>query len=260
MYNLQKYFQFVIPGMVALTLMSCNQTSKFEERNKALVIKANEELIGKGNVSYADDVIDAEYSFPTYDEKGPALIKNFVTDLRTAFPDLQYKVDHVVAEGNMVSWRRTHEGTLQGDYMGHKATGKKVNWQEFIVARFTDDGRIAEEWGASDLETNMNNASGIEGEYEYLPPSKGRASVQNGQFVFLIGSADGSQPLHGEAGTYVIEGDRIRNTRIFSTNAKEVGTSFTWSVKSWSGDTLTYVVYNDKNESIGEGRSVRISN
>jgi predicted SnoaL-like aldol condensation-catalyzing enzyme len=253
------HFQLIIPGMIVLSLMSCNQSSDLEERNKALILKANEELIGKGNVVFADEIFDAAYNFPGNSKKGPALIKNFVTDLRKAFPDLQYKVDHLVAEGNMVAWRRTHEGTQQADYMGYKATGKKVNWQDFIVTRFTDDGRVTEEWGTSDLEVNLHSASGIEGEYEYVPPLKGQASVRNGQFVFVVGPADGSQPLQGKAGTYVIDGDKVKCTFTYSVNLKEVGTSFSWSVKSWSGDTITYITYNEKNEQTGEGRSVRTS-
>jgi predicted ester cyclase len=259
MLSAMRYFQLTIPAMVVLTLVSCNQSSDLMERNKALILKANEELIGKGNVAYADEIIDAAYTFPGYNEKGPALIKTFVTDLKKAFPDLQYKVDHVVAEGNMVSWRRTHEGTQQGDYMGYKATGKTVNWQEFIVARFTDDGKIAEEWGASDFDLNVQRASGVDGVYVNLPPLTGQTSIHNGQFVFLFGPSDGSSALIGQAGTYIIDGDKFTHTHRYSTNPKDVGTSFSWKVKSWSDDTLTFTFVNDKGEQTGGGRAVRIS-
>ena len=259
MLSAMRYFQLTIPGMVVLTLVSCNQSSELMERNKALILKANEELIGKGNVSYADEIIDAAYTYPGYNEKGPALIKAYVTDLKKAFPDLQYKVDHVVAEGSLVSWQRTHEGTQQADFMGYKATGKTVKWQELIVARFTDDGKIAEEWGASDFDVNVQRASGVDGDYVNVPPLTGQASMHNGYFVFLVGSSDGSRPLTGQSGTYTIDNDKVTHTYRYSTNPKEIGTSFSWKVKSWSADTLTFTLFDAKGEQTGEGRAVRVS-
>src|SRR5688572_11131554 len=103
----------------------------------------------------------------------------------------------------------------------------------------------------------LRNASGIEGEYEYVLPLKGHASIHNGQFIFVGGAVDA--PFDGKAGTYVIEGDTVKSTFTYSTVVKDVGTSFDWSVKSWSGDTLTYVIYNEKSEPTGGGRAVRIS-
>ncbi|HMG91467.1 MAG TPA: ester cyclase [Chryseolinea sp.] len=259
MFSAKRYFQFIIPGMVVLTLMSCNRSSDLQERNKALIIKANDELIGKGNVSYADEIIDAGYTIPGFSEKGPVLIKTFVADLKKAFPDLEYTVDHVIAEGNMVSWRRTHKGTQQGDFMGYKATGKTVNWQEFIVARITDDGKIGEEWAASDFDVNAQRASGVDGEYVNLPPLTGQTSLHNGQFVFSVGPSNGSSPLTGQAGTYIIDGDNITHTYRFSTNPKDIGTSFSWKVKSWCADTVSFTLFNNKGEQTGEGRAVRVS-
>jgi predicted ester cyclase len=259
MLSAMRYFQLTIPGMVVLTLVSCNQSSELMERNKALILKANEELIGKGNVAYADEVIDASYTYPGFDEKGPALIKTYVTDLKKAFPDLQYKVDHVVAEGDLVSWQRTHEGIQQADFMGYKGMGQTVKWQELIVARLSDDGKITEEWGASDFDLNVQRASGVEGEYVYLPPLKGQTSMRNGQFVFFVGPSDGSSPMAGQAGTYTIDNDKFTHTFLYSTNPKDIGMSFSWKVKSWSADTITYVTFNVKGEQTGEGRAVRVS-
>lgn len=259
MYNSRMYSQLTIPGLVLLIVMSCSPSDDMKERNKEFVVKGHDELFNKGNLSFADEMFHAEYSFPGESLKGPALIKEFVGNMKKAFPDLRYELDQFISDGNMISWRRTSKGTHSGDVMGYKATGKPITWHEYVVTQFTDDGKIAQEWGASDLDMILRNASGIEGEYEYVPPLKGHASVHNGQFIFVVGPADGSQPMAGKAGTYVIEGDKVISTFTYSTIAKEAGTSFSWSTKSWSGDTITYVTYNEKNEQTGEGRSVRVS-
>jgi predicted SnoaL-like aldol condensation-catalyzing enzyme len=259
MLSAKRYFQLAIPGMVVLTFMSCNQSSSVQERNKALVVKANEELFAKGNLAFADEVIDAEYSFPGFNEKGPDLIKAYVADIKTAFPDLEYTVDHVVAEGNMVAWRRSHKGTHKADFMGYKPTGKSVSWQEFVIGQITDDGKIVEEWGASDIEANLSRAGGIDGDYVNLPPLTGQTSLHNGQFVFLIGPSDGSRPLTGQAGTYIIDGDKITHTHRYSTNPKDIGTSFSWKVKAWAADTLTFMLIDANGKQTGEGRAVRVS-
>jgi len=259
MYHSRMNLQFTIPGLVLLTIMSCNPSGDSKERHKEFVVRAHDELLNKGNLSFADEIFHADYTFPGAGTKGPALIKEFVGNTKKAFPDLQYELDQFISDGNMISWRRTSKATHSGDIMGYKATGKPITWHEYIVTQFTDDGKIAQEWGASDLDMILRNATGIEGEYEYVLPLKGHASVHNGQFAFVAGPANGSQPLAGKAGTYVIEGDKVKSTFTYSTVVKDVGTSFSWSVKSWSGDTLTYVTYNEKNEQTGEGRSVRIS-
>jgi len=230
-----------------------------EERNKAMILKANEELLNKGNTAFADEAFEADYTFPGYQEKGPALIKAFVNDLKKAFPDLQYKVDLVTTEGNMVAWRRTHTATHKADYLGYKATGKSLTWQEYGITRFSDNGKISEEWGASDFDINIQRASGVEGVYEYFGETKGMTILRNGQFIFLNGPSNGSQPIIGQGGTYTIEGDKIVHTFRFSTNPKLVGTSFYWKVKSWSGDTVSFATYDTKGSPTGEGRALRVS-
>jgi|GEM_PF-5197651 len=49
--------------------------------------------------------------------------------IQTAFPDLEYKIDHVHAEGDHVTFAYTATGTNKGALGPHKATGKKATWQ-----------------------------------------------------------------------------------------------------------------------------------
>ena len=122
------------------------------ERNKSLVIKANDELFNKGNLSFADEVFSSDYA-----GEGPEWIKKFVGNRRTAFPDIQVSIDPIIAEDNMTAWRRTHTGTHQGEYMGFQPSGKKISWQTITVSQYNEDGKIVKEWIVSDLFEVLQN-------------------------------------------------------------------------------------------------------
>ena len=108
---------------------------------------------------------------------------------------------------------------------------------------------------------NCNKASiinDIDGVYEYLPPGKGQSVNRNGRFVYLFGSPDGKS-MTSQAGTYIISGDTVKNTITYCTDPGQVGAVYWWKVKSWSGDTISFNLMNDKSEITGGGRAIRVS-
>ncbi|MEO5601608.1 MAG: ester cyclase [Cyclobacteriaceae bacterium] len=240
--------------VIVIALQSCDQTLQKETKNKASLINANHELLNNGNLDFADEAFTADYS-----GRGPALIKEFVSDIRTAFPDLNVKVDPIIAEGDMVAWLRTSTGTQTGDYMGYKPTAKKITWKEMVFTRYTSDGKVAEEWSVSDMHERLQAATGVEGVFEYLPPLKGQSVIRNGHFVYLFGPADGKGPMISQAGTHTISGDTIKNTITYCTDPRQIGTVYWWRAKSWSGDTLTYETMNEKGQITGGGSGIKIT-
>jgi steroid delta-isomerase-like uncharacterized protein len=76
-------------------------------------------------------------------------VKNIVGSFMNAFPDLRWKIDDIVAEGDRVVTRMTAQATNTGSYMGLPATGKKITCAVMGIAR-VDDGKIAEHWGVTD--------------------------------------------------------------------------------------------------------------
>ena len=119
------------------------------EELKEFVRRANDELLNKGNLDYADEVFATDYG-----DRGPEGIKEFVTGLRTAFPDLHVTVGEFVVSGERVGWLRTHRGTHKGEFMGVPASGKAVTWRSIIISRIVD-GKIVEEVGISDLREQL---------------------------------------------------------------------------------------------------------
>ena len=76
-------------------------------------------------------------------------LKDFVAQIRAAFPDMQVTADDVVAEGDRLAVRSTMRGTHEGEFMGMAATGKKVEVSNYDFVRFEND-QAAEHWGVID--------------------------------------------------------------------------------------------------------------
>src|SRR5919107_1278251 len=67
----------------------------------------------------------------------------------TAFPDLEFTVNLVVAEEDLVATHWTATGTHQGEWQGIPPTDREVTWQGINIFRF-ECGLIVESWGSAD--------------------------------------------------------------------------------------------------------------
>ena len=76
-------------------------------------------------------------------------IVNGVEMLFASFPDLKITIEHVVAEGDMVSFREIGKGTHKGEFMGITPTGNKIEMINTCILRITD-GKWAEAWTTMD--------------------------------------------------------------------------------------------------------------
>src|SRR5690349_18789064 len=112
-------------GALVFMIISCNSSTTLREKNKAAVVKANDELLSKKNTAFADEAFAADYP-----GGGPEMIKGYVTTLHNAFPDLTYKLDPIITDGEWVGWMRTHTGTHKEDFYTYKASGKSITWKE----------------------------------------------------------------------------------------------------------------------------------
>ena len=69
--------------------------------------------------------------------------------LRTAFPDLHFTIEELVAEGDVVAGRLTMSGTCEGSLMGMPPIGRSVRQDHMHFVRFRD-GKAVEHWGVRD--------------------------------------------------------------------------------------------------------------
>lgn len=122
------------------------------EQNKAAFRAIPEQVINPGNLTAADQYFAQDYvdhALPPGLPAGVAGFKAFFTMLRTAFPDLHYTVEDVVAEGEKVVARVSVHGSMKGDFQGMKATGKTATWTEIHIGRYAG-GKVVEHWATID--------------------------------------------------------------------------------------------------------------
>lgn len=103
-----------------------------------------------GNFSIYDTLFAPDFvsytSATGFELRGPAAFKAANAMYMASFPDFQSTVDMVVAEDNLVMVYGTLTGTNEGEFMGHPATGKKVQWTGIAIYRFNDEGKIDGRW------------------------------------------------------------------------------------------------------------------
>src|SRR5712692_780982 len=98
------------------------------EANKAQFRRTYEELFNQGNLANVDELIAPDCINhevpPGMNNRGPESARRVVMMLRTAFPDLHFTIEELVAEGDTVVGRVTMRGTHQGPFQGIPLTGR----------------------------------------------------------------------------------------------------------------------------------------
>ena len=115
------------------------------EENKALVRRFCE-LENRGDVDALWELLAPGYvSHYTTGDFLWEQNKQFFPTFYTAFPDISFTMEHMVAEGDKVAFQETWTGTHKGEFMGIPPTGKKVEMINTCIIRIAD-GKYAESW------------------------------------------------------------------------------------------------------------------
>jgi steroid delta-isomerase-like uncharacterized protein len=77
-------------------------------------------------------------------------MKQSYTLTSKAFPDMQVKLEDILAEGDKVACRWTATATHKGEFMGIPATNKQVTITGIHIDRIAG-GKIVEPWNYSDM-------------------------------------------------------------------------------------------------------------
>jgi steroid delta-isomerase-like uncharacterized protein len=124
------------------------------EENKALERRLYEEY-NKGKAT-AFAVIDELYATDTIQHisTGQEILgienyKQHVSEFSSAFPDLQFTIDDMIAEGDKVALRVTATGTNKGAFRGIPPTNKKVTLSMIQIDRVAV-GKFVEGWSRYD--------------------------------------------------------------------------------------------------------------
>ena len=121
------------------------------EENKRLAERFPIE-INKGNLAVFDQVVApnaVEHAVPPGMPPTMESTKKFIGALHVAFPDLQYKIEDEIADGDYVVQRLTGTGTMKGAFQGMSPTNKTATWTELHTVRFAN-GKVVEHWANVD--------------------------------------------------------------------------------------------------------------
>jgi steroid delta-isomerase-like uncharacterized protein len=117
------------------------------ETNKVLVRQFMERAFNEGDLTIVDtaltqDGIDHQeplgVNFATH-------LKEVITMLRTAFPDLHFEIHDMLAEGELVAFRSTMTGTHRGPFQGLPPTGKPISVAHMHFVRVVE-GKTSDLW------------------------------------------------------------------------------------------------------------------
>lgn len=147
---------FLIVLLVAGTFAACNMggsknnaTDDRIAKNKAGMQKFYDEVFNKHNPAMFDSCVTADYVEheiqPGYPPTREGTKKHFA-DFFAAFPDINCKINFMVADTSYVVVQCTVTGTNTGSMMGMPATGKKMNVEGVDIVRFVN-GKGVEHWG-----------------------------------------------------------------------------------------------------------------
>jgi predicted ester cyclase len=99
------------------------------------------------NYDYLDELLAPDFrsigGAGFKDLEGPAAFKELTFTFLKSFPDLYFKVDELIGEGDDVLVSGTLSGTHKGDFYGIPATGNKVQWTGCAIFRFRGDQVVA---------------------------------------------------------------------------------------------------------------------
>ena len=121
------------------------------EENKEIVYRLND--IWQGELEIVDELVAEDYRNhnPIVPDAppGPEGFKQNVSALLTAFPDIDWTIEDLIAEDDKVVFRVIGHGTHEGELMGIEPTGREVTLSGIVIFRIVD-GRVVERWAQFD--------------------------------------------------------------------------------------------------------------
>ena len=124
-------------------------------KSKALIIRVYEEGMNRKDMRIIYEVFAPDYvaHFPGVPPiRGIDAAKQLIGTFLAVFPDIQFKIEDQVAEGDKVATRWTARGTHRGEFRGFPPkvkgippSGKQVSFTATDIYRIAG-GRIMEEW------------------------------------------------------------------------------------------------------------------
>jgi predicted ester cyclase len=123
------------------------------EELKARTATGFERMFNQGDLDFVDEAV-APAAVDHQEPEGTAFaphLKNVISTLRTAFPDLNFEIHELLCDHDIVACRSTMTGTHQGPLrIGPMAAlpvaGARIEVPHMHFFRYDDQGRVTDLW------------------------------------------------------------------------------------------------------------------
>jgi predicted ester cyclase len=142
-----------LPGQQPVTpkMPDTGEPRTSSEENKA-ILRRTYDAVNQGNLTAFFEQFTPDFVLHngSMTIQGVEVFKQLETMLITALPDIHYKVEDLLAEGDKVAVRLIVTGTQRGELLGIPPTGKYTSVTESAISRIVG-GKIAEHWSETDM-------------------------------------------------------------------------------------------------------------
>lgn len=118
------------------------------------------------DLSFAEKVFPADWSTGPELPDGPEGVKAWVRQEHDSFPDVRYRIEDLIREGDRVAVRWSATGTQLGAFGPIPPTGRSVTWSGIHIFRVRE-GSFVEYWVAADSLSRLRQLG-----VELRPPSE----------------------------------------------------------------------------------------
>lgn len=117
------------------------------QSNTILIQRLFNEGFNQGHLAVVDELFHPEFVDRSTPDQPPGIqgVKDYISMVRTGFPDIFITIEDLIAEGDKIVVRTTWRGTHQGEYGGMMPTGKHVTRTMIQIFRIVN-GKLYEEW------------------------------------------------------------------------------------------------------------------
>ena len=127
----------------------------FPVRHHKLAMKKFERMINTNDEALSEELVASDAAFytpaspePLYGGKGYLSVVKW---MRGGFSDVQWRLEEMVAEGNVVAVRWQLTGTHDGEFLGVPPTGRKISCSIMNFYTFNAAGKITNDVAAEGM-------------------------------------------------------------------------------------------------------------
>lgn len=120
------------------------------EQNKDLIRRFYEELVNGRKIELADEIILENFDDHAARGTGLENFKTLYSVMLRIFPDVQARIEDLIAEDDKVVARVEFTATQAGSFRGFPPANRKVAFSGMDIFRLKD-GKIAERWVQRDF-------------------------------------------------------------------------------------------------------------